>query len=221
MQDKLKYELDGLARTCVALVWVVVATEVVYAANSLYYHFYIGWLEAGTIGDAEADQIETATMVVGFAYLGVFVVSGLFCCTWIYRASWNARQIHPTPERITPGWSVGWFFIPILSLWKPYEAMKQTWNSSHNPGDDIRATLPSFAGYWWASWVVSSLLGNLSFRLWRNAETLADYRFANIVDLITSPISLLSSVLFIRLIKSITEAQRDRRPGSGLQEIFA
>jgi Domain of unknown function (DUF4328) len=221
MQEKLRYDLAQLARICVFLVSAVIVLEVVFAANAVYYHFYINWLEAGTISDASAEQIETVTAFLGFAYLGAFLLSGLFCSVWIYRASWNARQIHPTQERITPGWAVGWFFVPIMSLWKPYEAMTQTWNSSCNPGGDIRAKLPSFAGYWWGTWVISSLLGNLSFRLWGNAVTLADFRFANLLDLATSPISLVSAVLFIRVIRSITEAQQGRHPGSGLEEVFA
>ena len=38
-------------------------------------------------------------------------------------------------ESFTPGWSVGWFFVPIMNPWKPFQAMREIWQASAEPGN--------------------------------------------------------------------------------------
>ena len=64
---------------------------------------------------ALATSYDRRQQAVAFVYLVVaLVVVVLFCC-WIYRANCNARALGAQGMSFTPGWSVGWFFIPIAS----------------------------------------------------------------------------------------------------------
>jgi len=220
----LRFDLTRLARICVVLLTGLVVAEVIYAADSYSMLRFLDAVDAGTYGDAEltakAEQVDAQAMLVGIGYLVVFVACTIFSAIWIYRASWNARQLKPDASRITPGWAVGWFFVPLLSLWMPYQAMAQTWNSSHNPSGDIKASMPGFVLLWWLFWVATSIAGNLSFRLTSQAETIADFRTIATVDLAIAPFAIATAILFIRLIKAITAAQKGRL-GEGLGAIFA
>src|SRR5690625_4693899 len=69
------------------------------------------------IADGEAsDQRQD---IVGIIYLIVFLVSGFLILRWIHRMNHNARQFGAENMIFTPGWSIGYYFIPILALWKP------------------------------------------------------------------------------------------------------
>lgn len=222
MQTGLRFDLSCLARACVALLWVMVLAEVIYAADSYAFGSFLDAVEAGTLSDAEveaeATRIDAQAQAVGLGYLAAFVVTALVSGTWIYRASWNASQIQPSKDRITPGWAIGWFFIPILAFWKPYRAMVQTGNSSADPQGDIDESPPGYVTLWWGLWVVTNIVGNLSFRLSNRAETIEDFRLIKTIDLVTAPAAIVTALLFMRLIKTITAAQLDKHPallGSG------
>lgn len=98
----------------------------------------------------EAKGIETAIVMLG----GLAVASVAFCM-WIFRASKNI-QAFGRPLKMSPGWAVGSFFIPILSLWRPYVAIANVWEMSD---PDLGPYAPTkgktFVLVWWIVWAIS------------------------------------------------------------------
>jgi len=215
--EALRFDLDRLARICTALVGLSIVAELAYAWDAYSLRSYLDAIDAGTLTgpelDAEAERVEQQGTVIGLGFGAIAFVTMIFSAVWIYRASWNARQLRPLEGRITPGWAVGWFFVPIMSLWKPYQAMKQTWEASHDAG------VPGFVPAWWGLWVVTSLTSNAGFQMSMKAEYTDDFRMVSTIDLISAPLNILCAVLFIRLINAITAAQRGKAPG--LASVFA
>ena len=64
----------------------------------------------------------------------------------------GARQLD-----FTPGWSVGWYFLPIANLWKPYQAMKEIWRASARPDKVDDAEVPGWLPLWWFLWLAFSI----------------------------------------------------------------
>jgi hypothetical protein len=77
--------------------------------------------------------------------------------TWIYRAKANTAALGAAHLRFTPGWAVGWYFIPIANFWKPYLAMKELWQASHAPGACPEAAIGGLLPRWWTLWLLSLL----------------------------------------------------------------
>lgn len=101
------------------------------------------------------------SQVLAFASLSVFglsLVIAVFCFVWIYRAMVIAHRVTPTLS-ISPKAAVGWFFVPIASLWKPYEAICQLIDGSG--GRSVVATR-TLAGWWWVGWLARAAIGLLS-----------------------------------------------------------
>ena len=104
-------------------------------------------------------------------YLGAGVGDGLFLSDilvlasaipvgmWIYRAHANLQAADLPGLEYTAGWSVGWFFIPIASLWKPFSAMRELWNASHGAIGDYSANAPGLLWIWWLSWLFRGFAG--------------------------------------------------------------
>jgi len=121
--------------------------------------------------DQELSLLDVFELLLGLGQLVVYIVTGVALLMWIHRANRNARALGAKYMTFSPGWSVGWCFIPILNLWKPYQAMKEIWQASANPDSWASQDPPSLVGNWWGLWLVSNFLGQMSFRLALRAET--------------------------------------------------
>ncbi|MBI1404869.1 MAG: DUF4328 domain-containing protein [Caulobacter sp.] len=76
---------------------------------------------------------------------------------WFYRANKNARALSSGLE-ITPGWAVGFFFIPIMSLYKPYQAISEIWRSAASPYGWKGLDDPAIIRWWWGLYLVSAIV---------------------------------------------------------------
>lgn len=54
----------------------------------------------------------------------------------------------------TPGWAVGWYFVPIAWFWKPYQAMREIWQASVNPTSWREQPVTAALHWWWTLWIV-------------------------------------------------------------------
>lgn len=89
--------------------------------------------------------------LLGVLYVVIFLVTGILFLLWTYLANRNARSLGATGMKFTPGWAIGWYFIPILNLWKPYQALRETFKASHPDCSDDwqQAPHPDILRLWW------------------------------------------------------------------------
>jgi len=133
---------------------------------------------------------------------------------WIYRASANAHAI--TDEMIiSPGWAVGWYFVPFANLVKPFQAMKEIWLASHRAGAGYEPRGSAILGWWWGLWLLSNMLGNASFRMEMRDGT--DPQTLTTLYLVSTAINIPLSILLIMIMREIANAQR----GGIYEEVFA
>jgi len=56
--------------------------------------------------------------------LGLFAIAAVVVeCVWQFRAASAARAMG-LPAKRSPGWGVGFWFIPVVNLWMPYQAIR-------------------------------------------------------------------------------------------------
>src|SRR4051812_9992979 len=94
-------------------------------------------------------------------FLVALISSFILVGRWIYRASANAHALS-SEMTISPGWAVGWYFIPIANLFKPFQAMREIWMASHFRGNWHGEPSPSLLTAWWGLWIVVNILDNLT-----------------------------------------------------------
>ncbi|MDW8262007.1 MAG: DUF4328 domain-containing protein, partial [Phycisphaerales bacterium] len=73
---------------------------------------------------------------------------------WTYRANINCRAFGAAEMRFSPGWSIGYHFIPALNLVRPYLAMKEIWQASTNPSNWKQQPGSALLRWWWALWIL-------------------------------------------------------------------
>ncbi len=71
---------------------------------------------------------------------------------WSHRVYRNLPALGATNLLSSPGWMVGWYFVPIANLFRPYRLMAETWRFS-DPWQYGRArkTTSGLVAIWWAT----------------------------------------------------------------------
>lgn len=117
------------------------------------------WSSAGELlggggGEEAATGIGAMEIVQGVMGLPVQLATVVLVLNWIHRANHNVRQLGAADMRFTPGWAVGWYFVPIAWFWKPYQVMREIWRASRNPSFWREQPVSALLPWWWVLWIV-------------------------------------------------------------------
>lgn len=164
---------------------------------------------AGRTHEEGLKAFDIVEVLLALVRLLVYIITGVSFLMWIHQANRNARALGAEGMKFTPGWAVGWYFVPILNLWKPYQAMKEIWQASRNPHLWETEQVPSLVGNWWVLWLLINPLGLLSFGLVLRAKTSSHFLTSEIVSLFSDMVAIALCVMAIRLVTSIYRMQID------------
>ena len=104
------------------------------------------------------------------------------------------------------GWPVGWFFVPVACLWKPFQAMRETWQASDNPPNWQSVTVPSLPGIWWPAWILTTISGQITLRLpVKNVDQLIASTW---IEIVINGVAAFAALCCLSLLKRLTTMQR-------------
>lgn len=214
-----KFVLWGLyAEIAVAIVAII--------SNFMEYQFLVDvrdgvYANAQALVETDAAASDFRQLVVGVGGGAIILVSSILILIWIYRANANARALGALNMQFKPGWAIGWYFIPIANLWKPYQALKEIWQTSQGIAERSAELRPSIFPWWWTLWLIYSFLGQAAFRTSMRADDLDSYVTANLLaqgaEVATIPLCL----VFVRIVKSVHAGQMDLFTGRDAEQVFA
>ena len=201
-----KEDPTNLTATLKTMLWVFLGLNIIAIFSDVA---QINLLKSVNIAMAKAEVNDTRQQVIGIICLIAFVVTGVTFLKWIYRANLNVRGFGARELKFTPGWSIGYYFIPILNFFKPYQAMKEIWKTSKNPANWENEQGSPLLVWWWTLWLFSILFGKFTFRGVMRADTITKLSEATIVTIIDSFIWIVLTAVAISLVSRIFEMQRD------------
>lgn len=219
-------KLGGLFKVMrVAIIFYVLVETVLIVQTAITLDF-VGKIQSGAFtSDAEltarANLIDASGLLIGIAYLLVFIASVIMVSRFTYRAMKNLHLASAAGVSMSPGWAVGWYFIPIAMLWKPLQGMLQIWRGSLDP-QAASAPVSAMIGWWWACWLLTNILANASFRLsggFGMTDSLEMLQISLWLDVIGSSVGIAAALLLIRITRKITEAQSSLMHG-GIADTF-
>jgi Domain of unknown function (DUF4328) len=111
---------------------------------------------------APPDVAQTAYLLYAL-FIIVFIGAGVVYSLWIYRAYKNLKALGHMYTDFTPGSAVGYFFVPFVNLWKPYQAVSEIWTKS-DPAESSSGS--AIVVFWWvcflilgsANWIGTTLI---------------------------------------------------------------
>lgn len=163
---------------------------------------------SGNITVEAAAANDSRQQTIGLIYLGVFIATGVVFLKWIHRANLNCRGFGFTAMKFSPAWSIGCYFVPFLNLVRPYQAMKEIWQVSRNPADWTNQNGSSLLGWWWALWLISGFLGQMTFRMSLNVDSPSSLEAATSVSILSSLVEIPLILVAVSLVVTISGMQK-------------
>jgi hypothetical protein len=172
-------------------------------------------LEKGVRGEGitpdEANLNGTIVTSLGVGTMIVALLGLLFLLLWIHAAYKNLRSLGTRQPKFTPGWAVGWWFIPIMNLFKPCEAMMELSRASDPRAlpiagaRDRRPKDVTLIVTWWIWRLVSAILGQILMRYTptENLTELINYTWVLWVAILVAdiPVVLLQTLVVLGIDK--------------------
>lgn len=190
---------SGLTKVAVGFVAAYMVLELLYGVVLLF--------DYSTMPDFSSLDVLRNSDIVAIPVLLTMIACFIVVGMWIYRASANAHAIS-NELTISPGWAVGWYFVPFMNLIRPYQGMREVWLASHYRGNWHGEPAPSLLGWWWGLWIVTNILGNLSFRLSMSAEPGTMVEAILLIDLAAAALNVPLSLALIAIMRRTAAAQR-------------
>lgn len=111
-----------------------VVSIVVYLGLAARFHRFYEWFRAVVDHAGSPGYVAPpapALLPGWFSLLGlVSVASFVVFLVWQYRAATAARALG-RPATRSPGWGVGSWFVPVVNLWMPFQALRDCLPSGH------------------------------------------------------------------------------------------
>jgi hypothetical protein len=122
------------------------------------------------------------------------LATGVLWATWQYRA---AKHVTGRTRR-SAGWHAGSWFVPIVSLWFPYQNISDLWRA-------VGRTRPSWQIIWWLLHLVSNVFIGQSTRIYLAAEDLEQLRIAMSLSIVGEILLLAAAPFAWLIVRGITQ----------------
>lgn len=202
----------NLAYVVYALVVVQVVAYAIVVITSLAYLIDPAWY-FGLKGGIAGRLILVCAGVSPTIRLIAYSFAAIFFFLWIYRAYSNLSPLKARNLEFSPGWAVGWWFIPFANLVKSYQVVRELWTSSDPDFNEDLNFMPmgpsgnSALGFWWGTYLIGNLALRISDAL---SKDQANLKAAVLLGLIGSAVHIFSATLFIIIVNDITGRQLQR-----------
>lgn len=159
------------AKTLAQIVVVLLGAELLLAMASMGSSLLQAELLSRIKADApytqaEADANDLREMAVGLLAAGLAIISGIAFLKYLGRLNHNAQAMGATDLSATPGWTIGYFFVPIMNLYRPYQILQEIWKASvPEPGEWKEREGWTLLGWWWGVRLLDVVANQAVFRL--------------------------------------------------------
>jgi hypothetical protein len=203
MADEQKvYVFKNLARLTRVTIWAIYVLCVIEGVSLLLSLVGVRDLQ-NAAAENSANLAQSVVLLVDFL---VLAVTGILTLVWIYRANSNAHALTVQPMEFSPGWAVGWNFVPVAALWKPFQAVREIWEVSQSPGAETDGT-PAILRWWWGLWIVNNIFSQISNRLM--GDTGAQNAASDVTGMIGNAASIGACIFLIIVMRRIAGWQTE------------
>ena len=207
-------DISSLYNTLILLLKATILISLVAAISSMLEVKLINDMTTGNFDNStiedQANLNDLRQQLVGIIQFSLFIITGVVFLRWIYFSNSNSRSLGASGMQFTPGWTIGYYFVPFLNFYKPYRAMKEIWKTSKDPKNWEMVKTPSLFPQWWTLWLIAGFLGNLSFRLTMRAEELNELFVSSSVTLASDLVEIPLALIAIKLVGSIFDMQNEK-----------
>ena len=193
------------AKLAQLFIWLVMTLDIVSLFSSyLQYNLLKSLQNNEEVTEQMLNLNDTREQSVGILYLIVFIISAITFIQWFRRAYYNLSI--RTNCNHSEAWAAGSWFVPIISLYRPYQIMKEMWDKTTNliksRTSDYTEANTTIIGLWWTLWIVTNFIGQYVNKIGFKLETIESYLNSTIGDMLMSIIGIPLAITTVMIIKS-------------------
>lgn len=167
---------------------------------------------ARTVNDYKSEHsiIWALIVISGIALVVTFAI-------FIHHASSNLQHLRIAGQKFTPGWSVGWFFVPFMNFYKPTRIVRELSTASgstdtKNPRawQNAESQEGKFISSWWTLVILAILFGPRGISLFVGRENIDDWAAAGRLLVWSDLFQVLPLVLTVIVVFRLQRAQEIR-----------
>lgn len=198
------------SRTAIILIWIVMVLDILSLYSSyLQYNLLIAFKNNEEVSDLMVSTNDYREQGIAILYLIAFIISAVTFIQWFRRAYYNLGTITRTEH--TEGWAAGCWFVPIISIFRPYQIMKElndkTIDFLKTKTTDYLEDNSQLIGIWWGLWVTSNIIGKYVTKYAFKDETIDTFINSTISDMVLSLIGIPLAIITVKIIKSYTKKE--------------
>jgi hypothetical protein len=141
------------------------------------------------------------------------VASWVTVCVWTYRAAANLPGLGRYGMANTPGWCVGWYFVPFANLVKPVQAMSEIWRASDpesGEGAWISSRSTPLLALWWGPYLLGGIIS------WGSVFTGNNPSLAGSIGILACTFTALAALSLVGIMRGIGRRQEQAAARTGL-----
>lgn len=194
------------AQAAVILLWVMFALEIASFVSGYFQYNLLNAISGGDhVSDEAASLNDLREQVIGIIFIIAYIISAVTFIMWFRRAYYNLHQRVKFLSQ-TEGWAAGAWFVPFISLYMPYQIMKELYEKTRKAlGDNgipgAQELNTSLLGWWWALWIINNFMGQLVFRVTLEAETVNQLITASQIGMVSNLIGIPLALLAIKVVR--------------------
>ncbi len=132
----MRKKAHGLAVLVVMLMVANSAIDLAALASNYAQFQFLRLLESGAPSAANVSTLvisnEMESYQIGLLQILLFNLTIICFLGWLHRAYRNLEIFGKNNNRFSPGWAVGWWFIPVANIFRPFQIMDELWQNSLN-----------------------------------------------------------------------------------------
>jgi hypothetical protein len=200
------------AKNAIILIWIVLALEIVSLISGYFQYVLLQTAaNGGEISTETATANDTREQIIGIIYLIVYIISAVTFIQWFRRGYFNLHlRVNHLSQ--TEGWAAGSWFVPIVSLYRPYQIMKELYQETREllvkKGLSINENFSTgFLGWWWTLWIINNAIGQFVFRYSMKAESIDELTISTVASMIGNVVGIPLALITVKVIKDYTNVE--------------
>ncbi len=204
------------AQRVIICLWLSIAMATLVMVNAIVVVHVAQQVANGVeFSDRETAMMDWIPDALNLLSIAVRLTAIITFLMWIHRAHGNLPSLGAVNLEFTPGWAVGYFFIPVLNLIWPYLIVSEIWRGSdpakYNSisGRYLRSS-SWLVARWWGLFLLMTFL-NYAHRVIYYVPGVPDvFIKANYLSGIGCLVTAISAAVAIKLVRTIDENQEAR-----------
>jgi hypothetical protein len=188
----------------------------VLGSEYMQYNLAIRLIAREDVAQVELVSNDARQAALGIIHLPLYIATVVVFVVWFYRAHANLETLGARDLTYTSGWAAGCWFVPFLNLVRPLQIAQEIWRHSDPSGMAGNSTCPgtsgnsALVGFWWAMWITTNVISNISIRMAWSVNTPETLKSASVLGMFAEITAVIATVLALAVVSGIDARQAAR-----------